>query len=332
MARVGAKKQALSHAIDADGQRLLASKLPRSWQLRPYRPDYGLDYALELFEDFPDSPHAQHSVETLGEHLFIQLKTISKPETRSLTIYGRHNVEKSREAINRRDRLGTLETYRVVVDTPELVTVERMGVAVPVLLIVADLTHERCSFVCLNDYIDKVLVPRNVDYTSTATRTIHIPASNEIGSEQGDVGLRWYGKRAKLFAAFQRFGFQHHELERVRELEWRGLAEYFAQRIACYDIWDGTPMWGVIAYLGASLRRFIETGQPGLISDQMPPGSGEEFLAFLREQDVFEQWRQLANLPRVFEDICREWLLPTGVGFVGSFAFNGLDNMNSQFE
>lgn len=319
---MAAKKQSMSHAIDADGQALLASKLPRSWKLREYRPDYGLDYALELFEDFPDIPRPQDTVETLGEHIFIQLKTKANPQHGPCPVFGRHNVEKSREALNRKDHVGTLDTYRLPVDTPELVTVERMGIAVPVLLVVADLARQQCAFVCLNDYIDKILVPRFGNYASAASRTIHIPLLNAVGSEHGNAGLRWYAKRAKLIAAFQRFGFQNNELGYAHEDEWRALALYFANRIARYDIWSDLPMWPIVTYLGNALKRFLETGQPGLMSDVTPPSFKDEFAYYNRKQDVLELWRMLENLSRIYEDIAREWYLPTGVGFTGSYEVN----------
>ena len=47
----GSKKQSEQHLIDRAGQDLLRSKLPKHWILREYRPDYGLDFALETFEE-----------------------------------------------------------------------------------------------------------------------------------------------------------------------------------------------------------------------------------------------------------------------------------------
>lgn len=219
--------------------------------------------------------------------------------------------------------MGQMETIRVAIDTSELKTVERMGVAVPVLLVVADLTAERCYFCCLNDYIDKILIPRYDDYTSKNTRTIHVPIANEIGEPVGLSALRWYAKRAKLYAAFQRFTYQAAELNYAWESSaFLPMARYFASRIVNYDFWDDTEMWPLIAYYGSKIRHFLETGQAALIRPDtsssvstMDDFSEEDF----RLAEILELWRILAALPRNYEDVCREWFLPTALGYAASY-------------
>jgi hypothetical protein len=180
--------------------------------------------------------------------------------------------------------------------------------------------QERCSFVCLNDTIDKIILPKFGRLGGVNSRTVHVPVINEIGTDDGTDGLRWYGKRAKLIAAFQRFSFQYTELRQSRETaEFPKLARYFADRIASYDFWTAVPMWRFIGHLHAALNRFRETGQPGLLAIEAPKGFSPEFVPWLRDNDILELWRLLALLPRMYEDICREWLLPTGVGLMGSF-------------
>jgi hypothetical protein len=289
--------------------------------LREYRPDYGLDFTLEAFKAGSKEGENTTTYETLGEHIFIQLKSVSAPEFRALTIYGRGNVEKANEIQVREDKVADLDTYRFQLEVTELATVERMGIGVPVLLVIADLTAQRCSFVCLNDYIDKILVPRHDDYKSKESRTIHVPVYNEIGTDRGLVGLRWYAKRPKLLAAFQRFTYQYSELRRVEHGDWRTLAEVFAKRIATYDFWDDTEMCALIPYDAAGLRRFIDTGQPGFMKlpAELPPGfDREEMSLHFAQMDVFELWRQLSLLPKTYEDVWREWFLPTALGYSAS--------------
>ena len=230
-----AKKRPKSHQIDAEGQDLLRQVLPKRCVLRDYRPDYGLDYALELFTEGDDA-------ETLGEHIFIQLKTMESAQSLPLKIYGRINVEKARESLYKNDYVGDMHTIRISIDVPELVTVERMGIGAPVLLVVADLEGRKCYFVCLNDYIDKILIPRFNDYRKTKTRTIHVPTLNDLGGDDfGLSALRWYGKRAKLLAGFQRFIYQNSELDYAHTVdEQLKMAKYFASRIVQYDFWDDT--------------------------------------------------------------------------------------------
>jgi hypothetical protein len=45
-----AKRRAPQHLIDERGIALLKRLLPENWVVREYRPDYGLDFAVEVFE------------------------------------------------------------------------------------------------------------------------------------------------------------------------------------------------------------------------------------------------------------------------------------------
>ena len=316
--------------IDADGQQLLRTRLPRHWLLREYRPDYGLDYSLEVFRYASDKTTNPLTYETLGEHLFIQLKTVESTTSGPLKIYGRYNVEKRRETLNKDDLAGELETLRIQIETPELVTVERMGAGVPVLLVVADLTDQRCYFICLNDYIDKVLIPRHDDYTTKASRTIHVPKINELCDDRtGPRVIRWYGKRQKLYAAFQRFAFQFVELQYAADSAEFPMARYFASRISRYDFWSDTEMWKIVPYYGSKLEEFLATGSPSLLKADnvaiLSACRGDADAAArmeesLRNTDILELWRRLAGLSRDYEDVCREWFLPTSLGVAASYS------------
>lgn len=316
----GAKKRSFQHLIDQDGQQLLREKLPKQWVLREYRPDYGLDYAVEVFKNVESVEGGRPNHETLGEHFFVQLKSVDDPVVRSLDIFSRGNVEKAPEQLDRDDKVATVDTYPFSLETPELVTVERMGIAVPVLLMIADLKSRRCCFVCLNDYIDKILVPRHADYRVAQHRTVHVPVSNEIGSEVGLVALRWYAKRAKLLAAFQRFFYQFSELKWAADGNWEELAKHFGQRIAQYDFWDDTEMCQPIRYAGDGLVRFLREGRPHFFQRNSAALAEltEEEQAHLHKVDVFELWRQLSLLPKTYEDVWREWFLPTALGHLAS--------------
>ncbi|MFY7866004.1 DUF4365 domain-containing protein [Roseateles sp.] len=314
------KKRTHQHLIDQDGQFLFREKLPKPWVVREYRPDYGLDYSVEVFKTTEAGPSGRSTHETLGEHFFVQLKSIEDPDIRPLTIYGRGNVEKGSERLKRDDPVATVDTYRFPLEVSLLATVERMGIGIPVLLVIADLKNQRCCFVCLNDYVDKVLVPRHEDYTDAGHRTVHVLASNEIGSAKGLVALRWYAKRAKLLAAFQRFTYQYSELQWAEDADWKELAQYFGKRIASYDFWDDTEMCEPIRYNGAGLKRFLQDGRPHYFKPNQEAFAklSLEQQEYMLKADVFELWRLLALLPKTYEDVWREWFLPTALGHVAS--------------
>ena len=64
--------------------RISALRVAESWKLRPYRPDYGLDFALEVFEDFPPDANRFSTEPDLGEHIFIQLKSSKEPDLKAV--------------------------------------------------------------------------------------------------------------------------------------------------------------------------------------------------------------------------------------------------------
>ncbi len=307
-----AKRRAPQHLIDEQGIALLKRLLPENWVVREYRPDYGLDFAVEVFED----ASAQYP-QTLGEHFFIQLKSTESPKIGKLSLHRRGNVEKGREQLDDEPSM-SIDVYSLSVEISELVTVERMGVGLPVLLVIADLSRDKCVFVCLNDYVDKILIPRFDDYRDANSRTIHLPASNDISTTVGQVALRWYAKRSKLFSAFQRFTYQNSELNWAKDGDWRSLAEHFAQKIVRYDFWDDVEMCPIIGHYRDGLRRFIETGQPGVLERSIPLVDVKTFDGelddHLRKVDVFLLWNGLSVLPKNYEDVWREWFLPTDLG------------------
>jgi len=58
-------------------------------------------------------------------------------------------------------------------------------------------------------------------------------------------------------------------------------------------------------------------GQPGYfhVPKDIPEGVDADFFkAHYEKLDVFELWRQLSLLPKTYEDVWREWFLPTSLG------------------
>jgi len=47
-------------------------------------------------------------------------------------------------------------------------------------------------------------------------------------------------------------------------------------------------------------------------------GAASTGAAHFEKADVFELWRQLSLLPKTYEDVWREWFLPTALGELAS--------------
>jgi len=93
----------------------------------------------------------------------------------------------------------------------------------------------------LNDYIDKILLPSDPKYAQKDQHIIRIPAANELAGSV--TALSFYAKRPKLYAAFQTFTYQHHELEYTRKTDLSRPPKYFAERLLQYDFWSKCEAW-----------------------------------------------------------------------------------------
>lgn len=181
---------------------------------------------------------------TKGEHVFFQVKATDSIEKVPYKIYLRMNIEKEY-----RDVSGDpieIEVIKFVLDTDLLFTVETMGSAVPVLLTVVDLSTENIYFVCLNDYIEKVLIPEDADYTNKDHKTIYIPAANLLNSEFGTKVVEWYGKRGKLYALFNKIHYQAHELQYCPDYEITERVDHFLKILMKSDAWSAGEYWGIL--------------------------------------------------------------------------------------
>jgi hypothetical protein len=83
------KKRPPAHLIDDAGIKLLKDNLAPEWVPREYKPDYGVDFDVELF-DYDSTGE----LVTLGEHFFVQLKTTNAASVISRSVSPRYNVEK----------------------------------------------------------------------------------------------------------------------------------------------------------------------------------------------------------------------------------------------
>ena len=296
------KRRPKQHMMEEESLLIIRERLPEEWALHEYQPDYGIDRVVEVFQYTDDT---REVAETLGELFFVQAKSIKKCEARTVKVYPRKNVAKT-ELEEDKSEYMNIDTIPFQLETSELTTVQSMGAAVPVLLVLVCLDTKRTFFVCLNDLIDKVLVPADPEFYKQGSKVIHIPIGNEIiTNEDSLVPLRFYAKRAKLYAAFSVFAYQRHELRRNPSGR---LLHRFLQILREYDFWETTEMWKPILDLHKELNELAPLVTTSL---EYP----DEFW-HLR---VFPIWDRLCNLSNMYEELCREWFLPTFLSHMMSY-------------
>jgi hypothetical protein len=178
---------------------------------------------------------------------------------------------------------------------------------------------------------------------------IHIPARNCIlpGNPIPLRPLETYAKRSKLYAAFAKFGYQRHELalacekyntapsEPAQQKAAQGLmalVRHFLSIDLRYDFWNRVPEWKPIGWSHVELR-YLDRFLRDPAADQSLAGL-RDYLAtypayplrrdYVEELDLSEAqghfyahlvqvWERLDNLSRMYEELVREWFLPTSL-------------------
>ncbi|OKH34385.1 hypothetical protein NIES2101_39045 [Calothrix sp. HK-06] len=325
------KRRSLNQIKEDISYNILREKLPESWVIHEYGPDYGIDYVIELFDYIDDK---KTMAETLGENFFVQLKASSSIEYISKRVYPRGNVEKGKLSEDKSEYFD-IEVAKFNLEMSELLTVQSMGVAIPVLLVLVDVITRRAFFICLNDYIDKVLAPDDSNYSKKESKTLYIPLKNEIiNCEQNLLALRVYGKRSKMYGAFSKFYYQKNEIEfaitddfynpELREfiittnlciparrevvIE---MIKTFVETAIRQDIWRSHEFWLPIQISFNQLIDLRIKLEKGIKSEEY-----EDFLIYCN----VDVWNKLANLGNMYEELVREWYMPTFLAQLTSYA------------
>jgi hypothetical protein len=240
-----------------------------------------------------------------------------------------------------------IEVARLQLETSELLTVQAIGSAIPVLLFLVELSTGRIYYVCLNDLVEKVILPQDTSYDTRDSKVLHIPARNCIipGSPLTLRPLETYAKRAKLYAAFAKFAYQKHELdialaayhtaasgakEREAARSLTALVRHFLSIDLRYDFWTRIPEWRPVEMPHIELRflaRFLqvagadedlESVREYLVAQPAHPLL-PDYVAGLELPEAQwhlythagQVWDRLDNLSRMYEELVREWFLPT---------------------
>jgi len=308
------------HIIDREANDIIHEIIPKHWTIRDYRPDYGIDLVLEIFEKRDDN-----NFETLGEHIFIQLKGIKKVSFKKFKIKSRYNIEKEIKYGKERIEIKVLP-YNL--DTSELYTVQRMSNVLPVMLFVVDVSKKDIYFININDYIDKILIHEDPDYCEKKHKTIHIPINNKISLNNPDFNpLKFYAKRPKYYSLFNKISYQTNEISYLISSYFIvgentvSLDEYntiiikikhFVKILLTFDVWGNSCVWSILAYYEKKLIAILQDKIESMVSkdQQLIPGNEDE-----KRQNkllyIKDLWQQMNNLYNVYEESCRESWLPT---------------------
>jgi len=326
------KRRVYQHIMEDKSMSLLRSRLPEEWVIREYRPDYGIDLAIEVFK-FVD--YERTKADSLGEWFFSQVKSISKTKISKVKVSSVYNEDYDGNKINS-DEFIKIDAIPFRIDTDELLTIQAMGSAIPVILFLVTLDTQKVFFLCLNDLIDKVIITEDPNYTRKSTKTIYIPIKNEVtlNNEATLQPLRFYAKRPKLFSAFSKFIYQEDKVRYlVDDISTRIIEEFpqcsilnviqrFLRIIKPYDFWETTAEWGLILHcykhitsLESLINKILRTGKVELSDfNQAKPIEGfcpVESACFLLKSEIRFTWQCLKSLSNLYEEECREWYLPT---------------------
>jgi hypothetical protein len=316
------KRRSSSQVKEEISYRILRQKLPEAWVMHEYGPDYGIDCVVELFDYVDDTKEV---AETLGEQFFVQLKGSDSVKYAVRRTNPRGNVAKGKLSEDKKEFID-IEVANFQLDVSDLLTVEQLGTAVPVLLILVDIQTERAFFVCLNDYLEKVIIPEDPSFETKESKQIQIPVQNEIlPREECLVPLRAYGKRAKMYGAFTKFAFQQKEIQRARGLARVNHAttddvdldmlKVFAESSLRQDVWRGHDFWEPMAWSHSELEDVLKA-----INGGINPGEVGAFKHFCDEH----VWHRLCNLANMYEELVREWFLPTVLAQLTSYPKQGV--------
>lgn len=317
------KQRVLQHLMEDESYEIIKSQIPKHWVIREFnRPDYGIDLVIELFEIIDDNV-----AETLGEFIYVQVKSVKELDVIKDRIYEVGNVAKGVWTQNPKTYTN-LEVIKYSLDTNSIYTIQSLGGSVPVLLFVVDIKNKESYFICVNDYIDKIILPQNPKYAEQGSLTLTIPALNKLSSTDiANSALKFYGKRAKLLAAFSKFSFQKNEIKHIfgykdypiwtyrndiekdktyEPNEIKNQLLYFISQIEGLDIWQHIE-WQVLPEAKeelVTLKELLEVDEVDWTTVN---------------KRVIVLWHQLTNLGTMYEDICREWFLPKIISLMTSY-------------
>lgn len=289
-----------SHIIDQRAVRFVKELIPNTWVTREITPDYGIDLDVELFE------YENGSLTTLGEHVYLQIKGTTHAN------YGKYSVPRCSGK--------RIDVLRFSLDTALLRLVERIGNSFPVLLVVVDLNANSAFYVCLNDYIDYVIMPNSIDIRTQKHVTIYLPLENRIDSARQIMS--WYSIRPKYLAFFARTMTAYHDASYCPEVnDYIEHSIRYFQSIAEADVWrDILERPRVFSICKRTLMEILEDGSTersrSFLSCLGEFVDCEKYTHITREQacqfmSCNELFELINNISSMFHSEWRQLYLPT---------------------
>lgn len=318
------KRRSAQQMMEEESLTLVRNQLPKEWVMHQYAPDYGIDFVVETFEFIDEE---EQIAETLGEFFFVQMKSVDTAHRQNITVYQRHNVEKS--ILEDKSNAANIQVIAFPIDVNELYTIQNIGTTVPTVLFLAELSSGNIYFVCLTDYIEKILVPRNKIEENSSTVTLYIPIDNIITDKSVVQYLSFLARRSKLYGAFNKFSYQSSELQYADEPE--TLVKHFLSIIKGYDFWTAKTQWPMISEcykellsidcfysLNDSERKkwlfqneFSKSCYELLAGDEQLATEKQKIDHIFFKEYVLKFWSNLCTMSSIYEEFCKEWFLPT---------------------
>lgn len=294
-------RRVASHLNETKSKDIFKAVLPEGWVVRDYaNPDYGIDQSIEVFEK------TDKFYITTGEHLFIQLKSVTHPQFHTLK-FGN-------------DKTYSLKTIKYRIDTKELYTAEKMGSALPLLLVLVCLEDSSVYYIGLNDYIQIC----NLILKNQKTTTIYIPTNNKITRIDAEKRLRFYSYRPKLYSLFSNIAIQLRDIE---YMSGGGIRKYtnedrkqifeFTRLLLNNDIWNFSHAWTGLHLMHWTIlcaKEYFDTGSFGeselAKKYNLPIKYGNEV------QAIRMIWDDLSTLHGMFIDRVRHYDYPTKIAAI----------------
>jgi hypothetical protein len=84
------KQRVFQHIMEDESYDIIKKQIPKHWVIREFnRPDYGIDLVIEIFEIIDENV-----AETLGEFIYVQVKSVIEIESKYEKIFAVGNVAK----------------------------------------------------------------------------------------------------------------------------------------------------------------------------------------------------------------------------------------------